>query len=279
MIERRLDHCTYLLFEHLAAFPQVTHAVFTRRDGFSEAPFAGLNASFTTGDDPARVRRNKAAIEEALALPLVATKPVHGAAVEIIERDGAPHDARWVERLHGRLREIPADAMLTDVPGFALCWAFGDCAPVLLFDPEHNAIALAHAGWRGAAAGVVLKAVRAMRERYGTRPNALLAGVGPAIGSCCYEVNEAVRETFAREPEAAACAVFSEREGEAGTPHLFLDIGGSSEQQLLAAGIAPEHIILSGYCTGCRTDLFYSHRCEPWPSGRFAVAIGLGAKD
>lgn len=281
MIERHTEHTSYLLFEHLATVPGLVHAVFTRRRGFSSPPFAGLNASFTTGDDPAIVRQNKAAIVAALDLPLLGAKPVHGNAVVTVERtdladqDDDPIGA--VERLQGRLRLTEADAMLSDTSGFALCWAFGDCAPILLYDPPHRAFALVHAGWRGTAGAIAPRAISAMTRRYGTRPANLLVGVGPTIGSCCYEVNERVRERFAADSLAWETARFVEREPDAGGQGtgLYLDIPASNYQQLLAAGVAPEHIEMSGYCTGCRTDLFFSHRREPWPSGRFAVAIGL----
>ncbi len=282
MIERQTDHCEYLQFEQFAAVPGLVHAVFTRRKGFSAPPFAGLNASSVTGDDLSVVERNKAAIVATLGMPLVATKPVHGAQVAVVEREtAAERSGDWLEAFRARLRIIEADAMLSDQPGFALCWAYGDCAPILLYDPEHAAFALIHAGWRGTAAGVAPAAVAAMTARYSSRPAALLAGLGPAIGACCYEVNETVRATFARHPLAWECARFVQRTPDperADATGLFLDVAASNYQQLLAAGIATEHIDDSGYCTGCRTDLFYSHRCEPWPSGRFAVAIGLRAE-
>lgn len=280
MIEQRADHCEYLLFEHLAAVPELVHASFTRRGGYSQAPFEGLNASFTTGDDPATVRRNKDAIIASLGLPLVGVRPIHSNGVVCIERDMIPSERgdheTWQAALQSVVRQIPADAMLTDMPGFALCWAFGDCAPILLYDPAHRAIAMIHAGWRGTAEAVTLSAIEAMARRYQTRAVDLLAGVGPAIGECCYEVNEEVRARFAANPFAEQTAAFVERHvGETRRKRWMLDIAASNERQLLAAGVVPEHIERSGYCTGCRTDLFYSNRREPYPSGRFAVAIGL----
>lgn len=278
MIERHTDHSEYLQFEHLAHIPSLAHAVFTRRRGFSSGRFAGLNASFTTGDDTAVVRRNKATIIETVGLPLVGAKPVHGARVTIVVRadldDGGPSAT---ERLQSRLRHVEADAMMSDVAGFAFCWAYGDCAPILLYDPRHRALAMVHAGWRGTAAAIGPRTVRAMTERYGTDPRELLAGIGPAIGSCCYEVSEQVRESFAAEPLAWETARFEYRPEAASErgPGIFLDVAASNHEQLLAAGVLPEHLEDSGYCTGCRTDLFYSNRREPSPSGRFAVAIGL----
>jgi polyphenol oxidase len=275
VIERQEEHCEYLQFERLAEIPGLVHAVFTRRRGFSAPPFAGLNASSVTGDDLVAVRRNKAEIVAALGLPLVATRPVHGAAVAVVERESAAEQsADWWEPLQARLRHIEADAMMSDQAGFAFCWAYGDCAPILLFDPEHGAFALLHAGWRGTATEVVPAAVAGMAERYGSRPAALLAGIGPAIGACCYEVNESVEQAFAAHPLALECARFARRDV-GGRAAVFLDIAASNYHQLLAVGIHADHIDDSGYCTGCRTDVFYSNRREPKPNGRFAVAIGL----
>ncbi len=277
MIERHAEHCEYLLFDHMAAVPSLVHAVFTRHGGFSLPPFQGLNASSVTGDDRATALRNRDVIESALGLRLVGAKPVHSAGVVVVERELAGEDdPDWPLRLRERLRPIESDAMISDVPGFALAWAFGDCAPILLYDPRHRAFGLVHAGWRGTARAIVSRTISAMSARYDTRPDELLAGIGPAIAACCYEVGEEVRAAFSAEPLVSASACFVERPGEDGAnARLFLDVGASNYGQLVAAGVLPEHIELSGYCTGCRTDLFYSHRREPWPSGRFAVAIGL----
>ncbi|MGZ3677206.1 MAG: polyphenol oxidase family protein [Ktedonobacterales bacterium] len=304
VIERHGAHSTYLLFEHLAEIPGLTHAVFTRRGGFSSQPFAGLNASATTGDDLGIVLRNKQEIVDVLGLPLVGARPVHAGTVAHVARPtSVDGDGAWLEPLRSRLRHTDADAMLADQAGFALCWAFGDCAPILLVDPRSNGIALVHAGWRGTAAGIAYRAVQAMTDRYGTRPADILAGIGPSIGACCYAVSREVRESFDANPCARDTALFVERPADEadrnvlpddspnlgreepdfpypyGHRHvartiLFLDIPESNHRQLLAAGVAPDHIESSGYCTGCRTDLFYSHRREPWPSGRFAVGIG-----
>lgn len=278
MIERQTEHTEFLLFEHLAGVPGLSHAIFTRRRGFSVPPFAGLNASSVTGDDLAVVQRNKGEIVAALGLPLVATKPVHGGDAAVVEREPDEHGEGWLDRMRARLRVIEADAMVSDDGGFALCWAYGDCTPILLYDPAHRAFGMVHAGWRGTAAAAAPRAIAMMRVRYNTRAQDLLVGVGPAIGSCCYEVGQEVWEAFQREPLARETGVFERREPfSARHSGLYLDVAASNVRQLLAAGIREDHLETSGMCTGCRTDLFYSHRKEPWPSGRFAVGIGLRA--
>ena len=277
MIECREGTCELLRFEQLHEQRAIAHGVFTRRGGVSAAPFDSLNASASTGDRPDAVWQNKARIATAIGLPLVGARCAHGANVLEVRPDpasGAASEVSWQARLRAR----EADAMITDVPGFALFWSYGDCAPILLYDPRHQAIALVHAGWRGTAQAVVVRAVEAMRARYGSQAADLLAGVGPAIGSCCYVVSDEVRDRFRSNPLAWEAAVFEERgEATGGASRLYLDVRESNWRQLVAAGLDPAHIQRSEICTGCRTDLFYSHRIERGGTGRFGVAIGLVA--
>jgi hypothetical protein len=175
------------------------------------------------------------------------------------------------------MRRIHADAMLTDVPGVALFWAYGDCAPVLLYDARQRVVGLVHAGWRGTAQAIAARTITAMQNRFGSQLDDIYAAVGPAIGACCYEVNNAVRQSFAAEPLAQEAAIFVERtlSDDPDDMRLYLDVGASNERQLLLAGLAPGHVEASGYCTGCESDLFYSNRRGPRHGGRFGVAIGL----
>jgi YfiH family protein len=281
VIEARAERCEYLQFEGLRAWPEVTHAVFTRRGGYSAAPFDGLNLSISTGDDLGVVRRNRQVVTRTLGLPLVSAFPTHGAAIAILDRRMAA-EARgegpaWPMRLQEQMRRIHADAMLTDVPGVALFWAYGDCAPVLLYDARQQVVGLVHAGWRGTAQAVTARTLAAMRERFDSRLDDIYAAVGPAIGACCYEVTDAVRQSFMAEPRAQEAAVFVERAAPETRDdmRLYLDVGASNERQLLLAGLAPERVETSGYCTGCESDLFYSNRRGPRHGGRFGVAIGL----
>jgi purine-nucleoside/S-methyl-5'-thioadenosine phosphorylase / adenosine deaminase len=281
VIERLAERCEYLQFEGLRAWPEVTHAVFTRRGGYSDAPYDGLNLSLSTGDDLSVVRRNRQVVSAVLALPLVSAFPTHGAMVATLDREMATearhHGDDWPKRLQEQMRGMRADAMLTDVPGVALFWAYGDCAPVLLYDARQRVVGLVHAGWRGTAQAITARTIAAMRERFDSRFEDIYAAVGPAIGACCYEVNDTVRQSFVAEPLAQEAAVFVERAAsdDPGDVRLYLDVGASNERQLLLAGLAPDRVETSGYCTGCESDLFYSNRRGPRHGGRFGVAIGL----
>jgi YfiH family protein len=278
VIEDRAGTCELLRFEQLSEARALSHGVFTRRGGVSAPPFDSLNVSASTGDRPDAVGRNKTLIAAAIGLPLVGARCVHAARVLEVRPDASVDDTGGVS-WRTRVRASEADAMLTDVPGFALFWSFGDCAPIVLYDPRHRAIALVHAGWRGTAQAIAVRAVEAMRARYGSAAADLLAGIGPAIGSCCYAVSEAVRDEFRATPEAWDAAAFAERVEPAagGVSQLYLDVRESNWRQLIGAGLAPAHVEPSGICTGCRTDLFYSHRTERGGTGRFGVAIGLAA--
>ncbi|MDO9066744.1 MAG: peptidoglycan editing factor PgeF, partial [Chloroflexota bacterium] len=159
--------------------------------------------------------------------------------------------------------------------GAMLAMRFADCVPVLLCDPIHEAVGLAHAGWRGSAAGIASRTVRAMAQAFGTRPPDLLAGIGPSIGRCCYEVGHPVIQHFS--------AHFPWwREVVAGhTGRLHLDLWEANRRQLLDAGLPAEQIAVAGICTACHTEDFYSHRREhgqeAGATGRFTAVIGLRA--
>lgn len=274
MIERTGAHCLYLQFNQLSQQPDVVHGVFTRKGGFSAPPFDGLNVAVSTGDNPVAALRNQAVIAGELGLPLISAKIAHGSDRFVVERLSPDEDPADIKE---RARGHTADAMITTESGLGLFWGFGDCAPILLYDPHNRVIALAHGGWRGAAEAIGPRTIDAMRELYGSRPEDLIAGVGPAIQACCYQVNETIYERFQRNERAGANAVFARRPDERGEQAIFLDVTASNARQLIAAGVRDDHLDVAPQCTGCAADLFYSHRKRPQADGRFGVVIGLAA--
>ncbi len=161
----------------------VPHGFFTRLGGVSGGPFESLNCSVSSGDDPALLRENRARVARAVgAAPasLLGITQVHGADCVIVA-------SAWVAGAGPR-----ADAMATRVPGLALGIITADCAPVLLADARGGIVAAVHAGWRGAVAGILEAAVRAMRT-LGAEPDALRAAIGPCIARDSYEVGEDLR--------------------------------------------------------------------------------------
>jgi hypothetical protein len=180
---------------------------------------------------------------------LLLLRQVHGSAVRRAPWQGRPE----------------ADAAVADQPGLLLGIETADCLPVLIADPRRRAVAAAHAGWRGTAAGVARAAVIALRDG-GSEPADLVAALGPAIGPCCYEVGEELRVEFA--PEFF-------RPGPRGKPHL--DVRAANRAQLEAAGLRPERIHGVDECTYCRPDRYHSYRREGKGAGRMISYVGFAA--
>ena len=148
---------------------------------------------------------------------------------------------------------VEGDALLSSAPGRLVGVKTADCLPILLVDERHRAVAAVHAGWRGTAAQIALKTLRAMNAR----PADLLAAIGPGIGPCCYEVGPEVAARFGIEGRAR------------------IDLAEINRQQLLSAGI--ERIYIAGLCTFCHADQFHSFRRDREAAGRMISFIGVKA--
>ena len=232
--------------------------LFTRLGGVSRGYLSTLNLGSGVGDDPAAVAENHRRVYQSCGIScdqVVSPHQVHGSRVAQI---GAAEGGTI----------IPAtDALLTDEPGVALLLRFADCTPVLFHDPVHNAVALAHAGWRGTAAGIVPETIRALEKAFGSRPEELWAGVGPAIGPEHYVVGLEVI-TKIKDTLPAKVQISAQRHGE-----HYLDLPGAVTAQLQAAGVG--EIEQSKLYTAANTNEWYSHRAEKGRTGRFGVLVML----
>ncbi len=244
-------------FENLAT-EGLVHAVFTRSGGVSRGPFATLNVGNSIGDDETAVAENHARIYAHLGLGAdqVATpRQVHSNRVAVVTAQDAG-------------QTIPSsDGLVTDTPVVALLLRFADCQPILLYDPVHHALGLVHAGWRGVALGIARRAVEIMHEAFDTRPQDLIAGLGPAIGPCCYTVGHNVAAAMGYALPNWSKVMHLEEDG------WRFDLSGANAQQLAAAGVA--NIEQAHLCTACRDDEFFSHRAGNGQTGRFAVVAYL----
>ncbi|HEX4232072.1 MAG TPA: peptidoglycan editing factor PgeF [Bryobacteraceae bacterium] len=169
--------------------------------------------------------------------------------------------------LTGRCCE--GDGLIGDMAGKSVGVRTADCVPILLLDTGHRGVAAVHAGWRGTADGILLRALDTMRMHWGTQVDSVHAAIGPAIQACCYEVG----------PEVAARFVplFPEWPPEPGRHKVNLP--AANRRHLLSAGIRPDRIYDCGLCTYCRADLFFSYRRDPQDPGRMLSAIGLRVFD
>jgi hypothetical protein len=257
----QLRYFTFQTFEDAG----VAHAVLTRRGGTSSEPWSSLNVGGTVGDDAGRVQENRRRSFRALNRPfesLYDVWQVHGREVVCAE---APRPADEPHR--------KADAILTDRAGVTLFMRFADCVPVLLFDPIRRAVGLAHAGWLGTVQRTAAAAVQVMQQRYASRPENILAGIGPSIGRHHYEVGPEVvaqvRQSFG---EWADQLLFAAN-GTGGPSGVQFDLWAANRLVLEQAGV--RNIEVAGICTACQMEDWYSHRGEKGRTGRFGALIGL----
>jgi polyphenol oxidase len=250
-----------------------------------------LNLGFTDSDDHETVAANRGLFVAAASagkqvLGLVTLRQVHSSLI------------RKVSAKDVRENSMPAvlkgDGLMTDEPGVLLGIQTADCIPVLVADRKKRAVAAFHAGWRGTLARIVENGVGRMRLEFGSRPEDLIASIGPGIGQCCYSVGEEVQEQFESQFNYASelfREVYDSDPIRQKYPMLFLtarapghsdigpgmhlDLAEANKRQLLAAGLRKGAIFLTGECTGCHTDRFFSHRIERGFTGRMMSVIGI----
>jgi len=255
-----------LQFESLLDSGHIRHAIFTRQGGVSPAPFQSLNLSVSVPDEKTRVyanRRRAYGVFGRDTANVVHAHLVHGAEVaRVTQRD----NGSWVDRI---------DGIISNEPDCALTMNYADCTPVFLYDPLNKAIGLGHAGWLGTVRDLPGALVRAMTAEFGSDPATLLAGIGPTIGPCCYEVSEPViskvQGAFANPDSLLVDSPNGKSQVDGGRPHF--DLPEANRRNLQRAGI--QEIEMSGLCTACRTDLFFSHRAEHGRTGRFGTIFIL----
>ena len=164
------------------------------------------------------------------------------------------------------------DALISDLPGILIGVKTADCVPVLVGDPQNNAFAAVHAGWRGTSASIVEKAIEMMRERFGTRPEKLVCAIGPAALCGNYEIGQDVIDAFAAEIPDHEKYLRPTRDG-----HAKIDLHMANADQLSRSGVGPANIFRAPFCTMERTDLFFSYRVEKaiyGKTGRLMSVIG-----
>lgn len=241
---------------------QITHALYTRHGGLSPQPWASLNvgASAMVLDDHQRVRNNRI-----LAFKALNRDP------DSMYDVWQVHSADVICAAAPRPREQPhaqADAILTDNPDVTLFMRFADCVPILLHDPVQGVIGIAHAGWRGTVKKIASITVETMTREYGSKPETLLAGIGPSICADHYQVGGEVVAEVDKSFGDRAKDLLSNRHGA-----VKFDLWQANRLLLEEAGV--RHVEVSGICTACHVNDWFSHRAEKGQTGRFGVLMGL----
>ena len=273
------------------AWPWLVHGFSTRTGGVTTTYRPGqrageLNLGFTKTDTRENVIENRRRFLEALGAPemeVLTLKQIHSSLVKRV----IVADAEATQGCKG-------DGMFTGEPGLLLAIQTADCIPVLVADVKRRAVAAFHAGWRGTLQRIVESGVGRMRSEFRSRPEDLIAAIGPGIAACCYAVGEEVRSEFASQ-FAYAPGLFREvsdsdpirdkypllfltarAPGHSNLgPELHLDLMEANRRQLLDAGLRAEAITTISDCTRCQNNRYFSYRAEQGFAGRLLSVVGM----
>jgi YfiH family protein len=217
----------------------------------------GVEADGDVGHGPNTVEvvieRNRAAFIEAAGCSmadLVISRQTHGTRVQVV---GADDRGRG---LFPAFDGFPAtDAMVTNDPSVALGTIVADCVPILIYDRGEHALGLAHAGWRGTVGRIAAETVRTMTEAFGTDPANVVAGIGPSIGPCCYQVGSEVIDAW-RKSDVAGLERAVVKDGSG----YHFDLWAANRLVLVQAGVPDQQIEHSAHCVRCEHERFFSYR-------------------
>lgn len=258
----------YVRFANLDRYEDmITHCFTTRLGGVSTSECTALNLGFNRKDTRENVVQNFKLLAEALDVDyrdMVFSSQVHDIRVRAVDEN---------DRGKGIVRESDIcgyDALVTNREKVVLVTFYADCVPIFLLDPEKRAIGLAHSGWRGTVREIAGETVRVMREEYGTEPKDIQAAIGPSIGDCCFEVGQEVYEEF------AALLPWSTRWCRPTIPGKWhINLQQIICSSLQGAGVPENNIAVSGICTKCCKDMFFSYRGDEGRTGSLAAVMML----
>lgn len=239
-----------------------------RSGGRSPRPVDSLNFTVSQGDTDENVKHNFSVLGTRLEIDparIVTCHQIHGDTVAILDSvpETTPH----------------ADAVIADRPGIFPAIRTADCLSILILSPREKIAAAIHAGWRGTVLRITRKVLRLLVTKYNCEPSELLIALGPAIGPCCYEVDDAVLTPFRQSIPHAERFITSVPEDksneDAGDLSQRLDLTAVNRFELQALGVRDNNIVEVGLCTSCNPDLFFSFRRDGTVSGRHISVTGF----
>jgi hypothetical protein len=253
---------------------------------------------FAAESKSSKAGSSKAKKRSAAVMHLVTLRQVHSPVVQVMEK-GSGRKYRVSGKEYASLATkdgravLRGDGVMTDVPGLLLGIQTADCIPILVHDPKSGAVAAFHAGWKPTLARIVERGIGRMQLQYGSDPKNLIAAIGPGIGPCCYAVGEEIRYEFESQFaywKELFTEVYDEDPVKTKYPLLFLtarapghspigpqthlNLWEANRLQLLDAGVPAKNIMVTGLCTACNTERFFSHRAERGFTGRMLNVVG-----
>ncbi len=237
---------SYYVIDEFEETGLVKHCFTTRRGGVSKNEFESMNLRLNCGDSQENIIKNYRIICDEIGVnfhDLVFSKQTHSDTIYMAEKKhcgtGFEKPAMWDS----------CDGLITNQRAVPIIVFSADCVPVFLLDTENRAIGLVHSGWRGTVSRISQKAVEKMREAFGTKPENVIAAIGPSIRVCHFEVGDEVAEEFRKE---FGDGVLEKRE------KYHVNMQKAIELQLKSIGTG--RVIDSGICTYCQSGLLFSHR-------------------
>lgn len=257
----------YIQFPKLNACGVVRHTFSTRHGGVSSGDCATMNLSFNRNDSRENVEKNYEILCGAVGIDishLVLSQQTHTNNVIAVSK----------EHCGTGFNKAPfsdVDGLITNKSGVALVTQYADCTPLLFCDPQKKVIATSHAGWRGTVKLIGEVTVKKMTEEFGCNPDDIIAGIGPCIGQCCYEVDDPVFEEFKKIDFLNLGSIITPKPN----GRYMLDLVEANRQILIHAGINPQNIDASDICTCCNARDLHSHRATAGKRGNLAAIIEL----
>ncbi len=218
-----------------------------------------------TGEDKKSIFQNRKILEKKLnsknILRFIVANQTHSNHIKIIK----DYKNRGWDSTINSIENC--DALITNIPNVILTILTADCVPILLYDTNKQVVAAIHAGWKGTKSQISSKTVQLMIDRFNSNPVDIEAAIAPAIGECCYEVEEDVAKYFLT-PKSEYCK--RKKDGK-----FMLNLPKINKQQLIDIGLKEENIEMSNICTSCNSKDYFSYRQEKGCSGRFMSMIGI----
>lgn len=241
----------------------VKHCFTTRKGGVSENEYKSLNLRMNCDDKPENILSNYQIICDELNVNyknLVFSKQVHDDKIYIVDEKDCGNGITKPQKFES------CDALITAMCGVPLAVFGADCVPLYFLDVENRVIGLAHSGWKGTVLRIGEKVIKAMQENFSSKPENILAAIGPSIGVCHFEVGDEVSDIFR---ENFGDSVLEKHK------KFHVNMQKAIEIQFKECGIPDENIVNSGICTYCNSDLLFSHRKTNGKRGVMAAIMEL----
>ena len=262
------NNVEFLTFNSFDKIDFIKHGFSTKHGGVSTGHLESMNLSFKQNDSEANVRENYFRICKAIDITLeslVFSAQEHNT---VIQKVDAQHRGRGFTK---PLNCSNIDGMITNTNDLTLVTHYADCVPLYFVDMKKKAIGLSHAGWRGTVGEIGPKTITAMKNEFDSNPEDIIVGIGPAIGKCCFEVDQNCYAAFLKLDKINLTECMIEKSNH----KYMIDLIKINQNLLIKAGIPSQNITAANICTCCHHDYLYSHRAAKGQCGRSAAFLSL----